>query len=154
QIMAHERSNLVLKYGGLILDPKAALIAEVREIFRRVDRQRDLIVVNEADLANGGVNVIDCPLAPSDLGEALVLAARSAGIGASEPFWLQQMAKVFGSIIALMKYQRPNEPPTLAQLMDVAVGEGILQGTIKKVRESIEKVGPGDPALKDVKVEL
>jgi hypothetical protein len=154
QIMAHERSNLVLKYGGLILDPKAALIAEVREIFRRVDRQKDLIVVNETDLSEEGVNVIDCPLAPSDLGEALVLAARSAGIGASEPFWLQQMAKVFGSIITLMKYQRPNEPPTLAQLMDVAVGQGILQGTIKKVRESVEKTSPDDPALKNVRVEL
>jgi hypothetical protein len=156
QIMAHERGNSVLKYGGLILDPKAALIAEVQAIFRRLGRERekDLIVVNETDLANGGVNVIDCPLAPSDLGEALVLAARSAGIGASEPFWLQQMAKVFGSIIALMKYQRPNEPPTLAQLMDVAVGHGILQGTIKNVRESVEKTNPNDPALKNVKVEL
>jgi hypothetical protein len=154
QIMAHERGNPGLKYGGLILDPKAALIAEVREIFRRLDRPEDLIVVNETDLAKEGVNVIDCTLAPADLGEALVLAARSAGIGASEPFWLQQMAKVFGSVIALMKYRCPNEPPTLAQIMDVAVGHGILQGTIKIVRDRMEKRSPDDPILKNIKVEL
>jgi hypothetical protein len=164
QIMAVERGDPARKYGGLILDPKAALIGEVRAIFHRVGRDKDLIVVNEQDLAKEGVNVVDCTLAPTDLGEALVLAARSAGIGASEPFWLQQMSKVFGSIIALMRYLNPNEAPTLRQIMDMAVGEthGLvsrttnLQGLIGQARAKMRKDerGPDDPALCNVRVEL
>jgi hypothetical protein len=165
QIMAHERRNSDLKFGGLILDPKAALIDEVRAIFRRFgrDREKDLVVVNEQELATeGGVNVVDCTLAPADLGEALVLAARSAGIGAAEPFWLQQMSKVLGSIVAMMKYLSPNTP-TLAEIIDIAVGKTpgsgshtMLQGVIGQAKQKMSEDprGSGHPVLRNITVEL
>src|SRR5262249_43539656 len=93
------------------------------KIFHWLDRDKDLKVVNDLELRKeGGINVIDCTLSPADLGEALVLAARSAGIGASEPFWLQQMAKVFGAIDSLHRLVTPDSAPTLKELMDYAVG--------------------------------
>lgn len=122
QVIVHRPDDEACRYGGLILDPKAALIDEVQEIFHQAGRAEDLIVINEQALAGGGVNIIDCALSPSDLGEALVLAARSAGIGASEPFWLQQMSKVLAGIIALMRFRNPRQAPTLAQVIDFAIG--------------------------------
>jgi hypothetical protein len=122
QVMAHSHDDRSTKFGGLIIDPKAALIGDVRRILRHVGRENDLKVVNALNLRNSGINVIDCALSSTDLGEALVLAARSAGIGASEPFWLQQMSKILGAIHALMVVVNPSEKPTLRQLINFAVG--------------------------------
>jgi type IV secretory system conjugative DNA transfer VirD4/TraG family protein len=122
QIVAHKRGDPDRKFGGLILDPKAALIDDVRETFRKARREDDLVVVNTRELLGSGINVIDCMLSPEDLGETLVLAARSAGLGSGEPFWLQQMSTVFGAILTLMNIMAPRTPPTLSALMEHAVG--------------------------------
>lgn len=130
QIVSHKRSDRDRKFGGLILDPKAALIAQVESIFHELGREEDLIVINNRTLhANGGVNIIDCMLSPMDLGGALVAAAQSSGIGSSEPYWFQQMAQVFGSILTLLRLTVPHSPPTLAKVIDVATG--IIRGQSK-----------------------
>jgi hypothetical protein len=170
QLIAHEARNPKLKFGGLILDPKAALIDDVRQIFSNHGRPADLLVINDRDLREdahleGGVNVIDCTLSPADLGEALVLGARSAGIGASEPFWLQQMSKVLGGIIALMRLLAPNEPPTLRQLLHFGVGttrghnssSSNLEQLIALARTKLgsdEKAIEQDPNLQDARIAL
>ena len=123
QIIAHERNDPERKYGGLILDPKAELIDDVREAFRKAKREQDLIVINTRELqATSGVNLIDCMLSPGDLAETLVLAARSAGVGTGEPFWLQQMSVALGAILTLMKLLAPRQAPTLGRLLHLAIG--------------------------------
>jgi TraM recognition site of TraD and TraG len=171
QVMAHERGNPTLKFGGLILDPKAALIKDAQRIFRRLDRKDDLVVVNARELLadknlKGGVNIIDCALSSTDLGEALVLAARSAGIDASEPFWLQQLAKTLGAIIALIRAVAPDTAPTLQQVMHYAVGtttggngsadenlEHLIARAGKKLNVA-EEVLTANPDLRDARIEL
>lgn len=171
QVMAHERRNRKRKFGGLILDPKAALIDDVRKIFRRLGREDDLVVVNARELLadrnlDGGVNIIDCTLSSTDMGEALILAARSAGIDASEAFWLQQLAKVFGAIIALLRMQAPGNAPTLQQVMHYAVGT--TTGSNGSINENLElliaragqkvnvaeEVLAANPALQDARMQL
>jgi hypothetical protein len=71
QVVAHEGHDPALKFGGLILDPKAALIKDVDRIFRRLGRRDDLVVINERELVKKepwGVNIIDCTLSSTDLG--------------------------------------------------------------------------------------
>jgi hypothetical protein len=168
QVIAHERDDPDRKFGGLILDPKAALIEDARRIFRSLGRADDLVVISDRELpkaAGGGVNVIDGPLSPTDLGEALVLAARSAGIGASEPFWLQQMAKVFGAIVALLRLLAPGKAPTLADVMWYAVGSTHgetssvenLETLIKRAHGALLQKGDAvedDPLLHDARMQL
>ena len=145
QIIAHRadrrdraRFDPSRKFGGIILDPKAALIKDVRRIFKEADRENDLVVLNSRELAReGGINVIDCMLAPRDLAKILVLAAQSGGIGARDPYWLQQMTSALGAIMTLFELVE-NRKPTLADVISAAVG-------------SVETTGPRgtrrEPAL-------
>lgn len=110
------------KFGGLILDPKAALIDDLKRVFRDCGREDDLIVINTRELAaSGGINVIDCMLSPMDLGKALVLAAQSAGYGSSEPYWFNQMIAVFGAALAVLRFWSA-QAPTLNDLLIYTVG--------------------------------
>jgi hypothetical protein len=77
QLFSLEQNDAERRFGALILDPKAALIEDVRAIVAAVGRADDLAVVNAADLErrNNAVNVIDCDLDAYELARALVLAA-------------------------------------------------------------------------------
>jgi hypothetical protein len=111
-----------LKYGGLILDPKAALIADVRAAMR--NRPQDLIILNGQEIAEGRsapVNVIDCAMDAFELGRFLVLVARSAGVDASEPYWFNVMGDFLGAAIFLLRTLNTGGKPesiTLRLLMD------------------------------------
>jgi hypothetical protein len=123
QLVAHKRRDPDRKFGGLILDPKSALIDGVTEAFEQADRPDDLIIVNTRELRrSGGVNVLHCMLSGPDLGEVLVMAAQSAGLAASDKFWLLQMSSAFGAILTLLSLIAPAEAPSLRRLMDIAVG--------------------------------
>ena len=140
-----ENSNQKLKYGGLILDPTASLIEMIKKIFRECGREEDLIILSTEDLLKiGGVNILDCELSPEDKALALKIAAQSSGYGGADPFWFQQMSKVFGAILRLMKFYSLDtlgdkklkklttaekkefldklSSPTLKRLMDFSVG--------------------------------
>jgi len=155
QIIAHEARHPDRTYGGLILDPKSALIEEVREAFRRAGRKDDLVVISTAELrGTGGVNVIDCMLSPGGLAQTLVLAARSAGLGASDPFWLQQMATAFGALLTLMKLQDRRRRPTLARLMRLATGSNesgrpALDPYLKEAEISLKGRSEAEKAVSD-----
>jgi hypothetical protein len=114
------------RFGGLILDPKAALIGDVRKAIADAGRTDDLIVINAEELAGSGarVNPIDAGFDPYELGRMLVLAAQSAGTQASEPFWFGAWTNLFGAAIYLMQ-MHSTEVLTLRSLLDaVLVMEG------------------------------
>ena len=48
------------------------------------------------------MNVIDCDLDAYELGRQLVLAAQSAGVGASEPYWFVDWQNLFSAAIYLL----------------------------------------------------
>jgi hypothetical protein len=110
------------RFGALILDPKAALIEDVRQLVERVGRSEDLVVINAEELesSDAWVNVIDCDMDSYELARALVLAAQSAGVAASEPYWFGAWQNLFSAAIYLLTWLREDEL-TLQALLDAVL---------------------------------
>jgi hypothetical protein len=135
------------KFGGLILDPKAALLEDITKMWARLPahRQADLVIL-KPDVLNfvhglgsgacpssmsarlaalpvdwpnhpRGLNVIDSALSPTELARMLVLAAQSAGVSAREPFWFMAWTNLFGAALTLLEYKETHVP-TLSLLID------------------------------------
>lgn len=105
QVLAANRADPARKIGALILDPKAALMDDIQKMVAHPDigRSEDLLIINTDTLAGGlGVNVIDCGVDTWALADLLVLAARSAGISASEDYWFLEWANLFGASLYLL----------------------------------------------------
>jgi hypothetical protein len=117
QILSLNNNNQDLKYGALILDPKAALIDDVRSMMDIAGRKNDLVVINTDELnQQGSINVIDVSLDPYELGKQLVQAAQSAGTATSDPYWILAWGNVFGAALYLLSLD--NYTVTLKKLMD------------------------------------
>jgi hypothetical protein len=133
----------------LILDPKAALIEDIRSAARQAGRdEHDLVVLNTAYLErrDESVNVIDCALDPFDLGRMLVLAAQSAGTGASEPFWFGAWTNFFGAAVYLLQW-RDTQVLTLQRLLDAVLlideeGEREIQRLARDGRQALGTLPP------------
>jgi hypothetical protein len=119
QLLQLRAADAERRFGALILDPKAALIEDVRAIADAAGRRDDLIVLNadELDVASASVNIIDVDLNPYELARALVLAAQSAGVGASEAYWFGAWQNLFAAAIYLLRWLDSREL-TLGVLLD------------------------------------
>lgn len=122
QLMEIQIDNPDQRFGGLILDPKAGLIGSVTTAMTAVNRSADLTVLSPATVSRPGkgVNIIDCGLDPAELGHLLVLAAQSAGVGASEPYWFGAWKSLFTAALPLLAWY-DTTVTTLAGLMDVVL---------------------------------
>jgi hypothetical protein len=119
QILDMHSTNAELKYGALILDPKAALIDDVIRMCEQTGRKdKDLIILNTDELTreNEAVNVIDCSIKSSELGSFLVLAAKGAGIAASEEFWFLAWSNLFNAALTVLT-EMDDQVPTLHTLI-------------------------------------
>jgi hypothetical protein len=133
QVLGHQSGDVDKRYGALILDPKAALRKDVTKIVEDVGRSEDLRIINTIHLnrkrKGGGVNAIDCSIDPYELGAILVLAGRSAGIDASDPFWFQEWTNLFTASLSVLRKEEelrsPAErrPVTLRKLLDAIFDE-------------------------------
>jgi TraM recognition site of TraD and TraG len=145
QILALNIDAPDLKYGGLILDPKAALIGDVRRIVEEAGRSEDLIVLNTDEMiANGAaVNVIDSGLDPYELGQQLVLAAQSAGVSTSDPYWILAWGNLFGAAMYVLAHQPGGNVVTLRDLLDAVLGSdadaSLLDGASERRIQSIAR---------------
>ena len=128
QIFDHEKNNPAKKYGGLILDPKASLIKDIRAIATQAGRVegKDFVVLNTDELTRAGeqgyVNVIGIGadhLDPYELGKQLVLAARSAGVTTSDTYWLLAWGNLFGAALYLLSQEA--QVPTMRRLLDAVL---------------------------------
>lgn len=109
------------RFGGLVLDPKAGLMTTVRTAMADAGRADDLVVINQVDLSDGNaVNVIDAGVSPTELGRILVLAAQSAGVGASEPFWFGAWRNLFTAVLPILDWVGV-EVTSLSSLMEVVL---------------------------------
>jgi hypothetical protein len=142
-----------VKFGGMILDPKAALLDKVTELWPRLgDERKDDLIILKPDLLNEPdhlrrygldpdshmrfVNVIDCALTPGELGRMLVLAAQSAGVAAKEPFWFLAWTNLFGAALTLLEYHE-RAVPTVRQLLDSI----LLPGRLNRARTVSSRTG-------------
>ena len=105
QVLAHSGEDRSRQYGALILDPKAALVEAVIDAVEKAGRRNDLVVINTDQLNRSAqrINVIDSSLDAYELGAILVLAGRSAGVDASDPFWFQEWTNLFASTISILR---------------------------------------------------
>jgi len=111
------------KFGGLILDPKAALLGDIQEAMKRAGREPDLVVVNDLHLTKAcqAINVIDAPVDSGGLGKALGLALKGSGITAKDPYWSNEVAAILGAALEVLAVlaKREKTKPTLAALADL-----------------------------------
>ena len=139
QVFKHEPNNQEKQYGALILDPKASLAYDIYQMAERAGRVDDLRFIGTGD----SYNVIDCTLDAYELGSILVLAARSAGIGASDPFWFQEWSNLFSSCLSLLRAKAlldlnsldGPEPVSLKQLLDAIFNVHEGKGDVPDTRE-------------------
>jgi hypothetical protein len=119
QIFALDASDADRKAGALILDPKAALVGEIRELLALVGREADLVVLNAGQLEAEGreVNLLDAGIDPSELGEMLVLVAQASGVGASEPFWFGSWSTLFAGALPLLAWLESERIMTMRSVM-------------------------------------
>jgi len=153
RLLLLNRGQSDVKYGGLILDPKAALLDKVTELWPRLgEERRDDLIILKPDLLNEpehlrrygvdpdrhmrSVNVIDCALTPVELGRMLVLAAQSAGVAAKEPFWFLAWTNLFGAALTLLEYYE-GAVPTIRQLLDSI----LLPGDLEELRSASSREG-------------
>lgn len=142
QVLALQPDNPAKRFGALILDPKAQLVADVTEMARAAGRLDDVRVIGDGS----EVNVIDCALDPYELGAILVLAARSAGVGASDAFWFQEWSNLFACALSVLRTKAELEetlagplPVTLAQLIDSLFNESNGVREIQRVARDLHK---------------
>jgi len=136
-----EKPDPERKFGMLILDPKGALQSDVTKIVEACGRGDDLFVLNENEMRAGkpAVNIIDSYLEPVNLGQALSMAAQSAGITSREPYWMNSLARIFGAAAEVLNLMQPyyKRKPTLARLVDMLLGVTRLPEPASNVREHL-----------------
>jgi hypothetical protein len=114
------------EWGGLLLDPKQSLLDEI-------EGDPDINPPLAKDKASGtesrlhivgpkrNTNLLLSNLGPRDLGVALALAAESAGISTKEPYWLNELKRIFGAALALLEIK--GRKLTLRNLAELLLGE-------------------------------
>jgi hypothetical protein len=126
-------------WGGLLLDPKQTLIDEIRgESGIPAERLHVIRPDNPRQRTNllcGGT------LGPRDLGVALALAAQSAGISSKEPFWLNDMKRIFGAGLQLLTVL--DRKPTLHNLADLLLSRVKVKGTRRAALEGVIESAEG-----------
>lgn len=174
QVLGNAREEPERRYGALILDPKAALVDAVTRMADRTGRAKDLVVIN-TDLLNRvgqDLNVIDCLLDPYELGAILVLAGRSAGVGASDPFWFQEWTNVFASSLSCLRaaafLDMGFAGPRAVTLVDLLDGVFDETGGVRRIQRLARAVAaradelpekedprwPGTPTRRDAVIDL
>ena len=153
------------KYGGLLLDPKAAMVDEAAQMWPDLgpDRRGDLIII-QPDLLNDPsrfaklgldpahqytrLNVLDSALPPLELARMLVLAAQSAGVAAKEPFWFLAWTNLFAAALTLLEYFE-RRVPTVRDLVDAI----LLPDDFQQSRQTFSRVaGDGERYLRRIEV--
>lgn len=100
-----------MPWGGLLLDPKQTLVHDVKA---SIPPERRLVIGPGAGTT---MNLLASHLEPTDLGTAIALAAQSSGISASDPYWINEMKRLFGDGLAVIKLlERPMTLRRLATL--------------------------------------
>lgn len=150
QIFSINREDSETKYGGLIIDPKSALIEDVKMTVEKAGRKDDLIVIN-ADYLKANetsVNIIDIDMDPYELGKQIVMAAQSGGINTSDPYWMLALENLFGPATYLLSLQEYDV--TLKRLIDSILtvefseksNERRIQIIARQMKENLDSFPP------------
>ncbi|UVT16038.1 MAG: type IV secretion system DNA-binding domain-containing protein [Nitrospira sp.] len=122
-------------WGGLLLDPKQTLVGEARNV---IPKDRLHVIAPNQDR---GINLLASHLGPRDLGVALALAAQSAGVSAKDPYWLNELKRLFGAGFALLDLT--GRPLTLASLANLFLGTELVGNKrVTPLQRDLERAQP------------
>ena len=114
-IISHAPDHPEKRFGGLLLDPKGAMVGDLEKTLEGHPRCHDFVVIDGSPHQTP-FNIISSSLNTRELANLLVLAARSAGIGASDPFWFMAWTNLFHAAMVVLEINEP-EPLTLSRLV-------------------------------------
>lgn len=156
QILALNKEDPEMKFGALILDPKAALIEDITKIAKETGRLDDLVIINTDRLNDDKetINIIHADMDSYELGKQLVQAAQAAGVATSDPYWILAWANIFGATAYLLSLGTHNV--TLKDVMEYSltinscsgedgsrISERLIQTLARTVQRNIDNL-PSD----------
>ncbi len=134
--------------GGLVLDPKGDFLRKIRGLCRSYGREQDLLVLDPSSAAD------TIQWNPFDSGDdELELSARFAAVlqatgqksGDNDVFWIDSAKKFIRySIVLLRLTNRPGDPPSFAQMNDLATSLKAISERFDQLDDDDES---GDQAL-------
>jgi len=117
-----------LPAAGLILDPKGDFRDKITTLCAQHNRSNDLMVIDPYDLNK---SIAWNPLDSDD--DALELAGRFGAVmevlspaGSDDTFWIDSSKRLVENLIALIRYARPGEPPSLTEIYEAAMSDSKL----------------------------
>ena len=125
--------------AGLILDPKGDFADKIEILAARHGRKRDLHVI---DPDKPKISMRWNPLDTDD--DAQEIAGRFAAVmeilspsGKDDAFWVDNTKRLVQNLISLLRFARPDEPPSLIEIYEAAMSDEKVEAWARQVADEI-----------------
>ncbi|WP_300034168.1 type IV secretory system conjugative DNA transfer family protein [uncultured Roseobacter sp.] len=125
--------------AALILDPKGDFRDKIDALAQRHGRKRDLLII---DPDQPKTSMRWNPLDTDD--DAQEVAGRFAAVmetlnpsGGDDAFWIDNTKRLVQNLIALLRFARPNEPPSLIEVYEAAMSDEKIKAWGKQVPDGV-----------------
>ena len=140
QLLAFHAADPERRLGGLVIDAKGNMIADVRRMAREAGREQDLY---ELSLPSARYNILNRPdlRATALAGHLSDILLNIAGTSSTDPFWSTAARELATQVIRVVRlaYERP---PTMADLYRLAGSDASLDAALQKAaarKESLDE---------------
>lgn len=123
--------------AALILDPKGDFHDKIGALTTRLGRQRDLLVI---DPATPATSMRWNPLDSGD--DAQEIAGRFAAVmeilnpgGKDDAFWIDNARQLVENLIALLRFARPDMPPSLVEIYQAAMSDPVVEDWGRRISD-------------------
>jgi len=133
QLLAHRDEDRALRYGGLIIDPKADYPEFVAGIVKKLNR-KELVTVFIGPGAKP-INILHCGLSPENLARIISATCSALAKGADEYFHNNLTVVLSGILVSkniLARHDGRGDAPTLSMLLDTLCGSSTIDGQRKR----------------------
>ncbi len=124
--------------AGLILDPKGDFHGKIGRLARTLDRAGDLLVI---DPAAPETSMRWNPLDSDD--DAQEIAGRFAAVmeilnpgGEKDRFWIDSARRLVENLIALIRFARHGEPPSLLEIYEAAMSDTAVETWLQQISDT------------------
>lgn len=118
-----------LPAAGLILDPKGDFLDKIHILSRKYGRTGDLLIIDPQNLS---ASIRWNPLDSSD--DSMEIAERFAAVmqtlrpsAKNDAYWVESSKRLVENLIALIRCARPDSPPSLGEIYQAAMSDGVLE---------------------------